>query len=190
MALAPSETLRSLHEIFEGRRHTAYFDDVGMLTIGIGHTNANSPRFRAGEVWTDDQINEAWRSDVAAASASVARNVADGCPQAAFDVLTDLVFNCGSTVMAGKVGRFAAQGEWEKSRRHVLDWINGGGVPLLGLIRRRIAGYVMWGGGDWREVAQAQCSSGNLAPLNDVIGKHSLQVARVNGRLRILRVGG
>lgn len=61
-------TLQSMLERDEGREHSAYPDPLTRgdpWTIGIGHTG---PEVHQGLVWTDDQIDAAFASDVAIAT--------------------------------------------------------------------------------------------------------------------------
>lgn len=188
--MVPSDNLRRLHEAMEGREHDAYRDSGGVLTIGIGHTNeARTRAFTAGERWDDSTIDTVWRLDVSSAAAQVSRALPNDCPQGVFDAMVDLVFNIGPAPLMGRVGRLAAQGRYGEARPHVLDWhyarVKGKLVPLLGLIRRRILGYVVWGGGDWRPIASAPCNSDSLAPFNAAIAHLGLRV--LAGPLRIQR---
>ena len=75
----------------EGKRNEAYLDSKGIVTIGVGHVD---PTVQLGDVWTDEQVAEALRKDLA---------WVDGCmalvtvPLMAFqsDALRSFIFNIG-----------------------------------------------------------------------------------------------
>lgn len=178
--MTPSDELRHFHEAMENRSNTAYTCPAGVLTIGIGHTRAMRPSFGPNDCWDDSKVDTVWRLDVSDAAAQVSRALPSGCPQGVFDALVDMVFNIGPAPLTGKVGRLAAQGKYDEARPHILDWhksrVNGVLTPLLGLIRRRVLNYAMWGGDDWRPIASAPCSSRDLAPFNAAIAHLGLRV--------------
>lgn len=126
----------ALTESFEGCRLESYPDQVGVWTIGYGHTKGVAE----GMTCTQAQAEQWLTEDVAGAEDSVARLVHIALSQQEFDALVDFTFNLG-------VGNFAsstllkklnardiegAAGEFEK-------WDRAGGQVVAGLLRRRQA---------------------------------------------------
>jgi len=76
----------------EGVRHKAYKDTKGILTIGVGHTG---PEVVAGLVWTDKQVQDTLRKDVAKCEACINYNVKVALTQNQYDALVSFIFNVG-----------------------------------------------------------------------------------------------
>lgn len=127
----------ALTERFEGCQLSAYQDQVGVWTIGYGHTG---PDVVPGMKITMDQAQVLLRQDVSSAAMCVNRVVNVPLTQQEFDALVDFVFNLGSSAFEGSTmlrllnsGNFtAAAGEFQK-------WDHAGGVVVAGLLRRREA---------------------------------------------------
>lgn len=127
----------SLTEQFEGCRLTAYQDQVGVWTIGYGHTGADvAPELTI----TQEQAEVLLAQDVGSAAACVNRVVAIQLSQSEFDALVDFVFNLGSGAFTGSTllrdlnaGNFAAAADQFDS------WDHAGGAVVAGLLRRRQA---------------------------------------------------
>lgn len=125
-----------LTERFEGCRLIAYQDQVGVWTIGYGHTRGVCE----GMTCTQAQA-EAWLlEDMRLCEACVNENVSISLTQGQFDALTDFCFNLGchalkcSTLLQllNKSNFAAAAKEFEK-------WDHAGGKEIAGLLRRRQA---------------------------------------------------
>ena len=82
---------------FEGLRLSAYADQVGVWTIGYGHTGQG---VHAGLTITQDQADAFLESDVAGSVACVNRLVTSEINQNQFDALVDFVFNLGCASLA------------------------------------------------------------------------------------------
>jgi lysozyme len=127
----------NLTEQFEGLRLDAYQDQVGVWTIGYGHTG---PDVHPGLTITQEQANSLLMQDTQSAAAAVNRLVTVALNQDEFDALVDFVFNLGEGALAGSTllkllnaGNFAgAAGEFPK-------WCHAGGQVVPGLVRRRAA---------------------------------------------------
>jgi lysozyme len=127
----------ALTEQFEGCQLNAYQDQVGIWTIGYGHTGAE---VIAGLTITEAQAEAYLAADVASAAACVNRQVIVQLNQEEFDALVDFVFNLGAGAFGGSTllremnaGNFAAAAaQFEK-------WDRAGGVVVAGLLRRRQA---------------------------------------------------
>jgi len=79
-------------EVREGKRHRAYLDTKGIPTIGVGHTG---PEVYLGLVWTDQQIEDALRDDVAECENAINKYVYVPLTQNQFDALVSFTFNVG-----------------------------------------------------------------------------------------------
>ncbi len=127
----------NLTEQFEGCRLCAYRDQVGVLTIGYGHTGAD---VTSGLTITQQQAEALLSKDILSAATCVNNAVKVPLTQCEFDALVDFVFNLGagaftrSTLLAdlnaGDTAAAAAQFD---------SWDRAGGVAVAGLLRRRQA---------------------------------------------------
>jgi lysozyme len=127
----------ALTEQWEGCRLTAYQDQVGVWTIGYGHTGAD---VTSGLTITRQQAEALLAKDVLAAARCVNTMVKLQLTQYEFDALVDFVFNLGtgafvrSTLLtalnAGNIAAAAAQ---------FASWDRAGGIVVAGLLRRRQA---------------------------------------------------
>ena len=122
---------------FEGVRHEAYQDSVGIWTIGVGHTG---PDVCKGLLWTDEQIDFALRVDVADAERCVTQHVTLDLSQEQFDALVSFVFNLGCGAFRGsKLLKLLNAGEVDAAGAQFSRWNKAAGMELAGLTRRRIA---------------------------------------------------
>ncbi len=76
----------------EGKRNAVYLDSVGVPTVGYGHTG---PDVRMGDVWTDEQVEEAFAKDLERFENAVNAAVHVPIPQHAFDALVSFAYNVG-----------------------------------------------------------------------------------------------
>jgi lysozyme len=122
---------------FEGLRLTAYQDQVGVWTVGYGHTGSE---VHGGLVITQDQADILLHSDVAGAVACVNRAVTANIFQSHFDALVDFVFNLGCGRLLGStLLRHVNAGEFDLAAPQFLLWDHAGGVVVQGLLKRRQA---------------------------------------------------
>lgn len=126
----------SLTEGFEGVRLTSYQDQVGVWTIGYGHTKG------VADGMTCDQAQaEQWLlDDVAEAEAAVNHLVHIALSQEEFDALVDFTFNLGignfaSSTLLKKLNDRDIQGAIDE----FVKWDRAGGIEVAGLLRRRQA---------------------------------------------------
>jgi lysozyme len=122
---------------YEGLRLKAYRDAVGVLTIGWGHTGKD---VREGMTITQNEAEELLRIDLQKFEAAVKRLVKVQLTQSQFDALVSFTFNLGEYALERSTllellnkGQFAAAGD------QFGRWVNAGGKPLPGLVRRRAA---------------------------------------------------
>lgn len=86
----------------EGMELTAYWDSVGVLTIGIGHTsNAGPPTVYEGMTITEDEAWEIFRDDNARFREECIGLVTAPVYQHEFDCLASFIFNIGTTQFTG-----------------------------------------------------------------------------------------
>lgn len=127
----------NLTEEFEGLRLTAYQDQVGVWTIGYGHTGSD---VHAGLTITRDQANTLLMQDTASAAAAVNRLVTVALNQDEFDALVDFVFNLGQNAFAGsRLLRKLNAGDFVGAAAEFPKWDHAGGQVVPGLLRRREA---------------------------------------------------
>ena len=127
----------SLTEQFEGCRLTAYQDQVGVWTIGYGHTGAD---VTPGLTLTLDQAQTLLAQDVSDAAACVNEVVTVRLSQEEFDALVDFVFNLGKGAFKGStLLRHLNAGELSAAAAQIDLWDRAGGTVVAGLLRRREA---------------------------------------------------
>jgi lysozyme len=135
----------SLTEQFEGCALSAYQDQVGVWTIGYGHTGQD---VRCGLNITQEGAETLLSQDVASAAGCVNKLVTIELSQPEFDALVDFVFNLGSGAFASSTllkklnsgDTAAAAAEFDK-------WDHAGGQIVAGLLRRREAEMTMFNAG-------------------------------------------
>ncbi len=127
----------ALTKQFEGLSLTAYQDQVGVWTIGYGHTG---PSVQGGMTITEDQATLLLQSDVAASVSCVNNAVTATISQPQFDALVDFCFNlgCGALVKSSLL-RFVNMNDFVSAAAQFLLWDHAGGVVVQGLLRRRQA---------------------------------------------------
>lgn len=127
----------ALTEQFEGCRINAYQDQVGVWTIGYGHTG---PEVVAGLTITEAQAEAYLAADVQDAVHCVNRLVTVELSQEEFDALVDFVFNLGQGAFAGStLLRELNTGSFAAAAAQFDKWDRAGGVVVAGLLRRRQA---------------------------------------------------
>lgn len=134
--LTYSQNGLKLTESFEGLRLEAYQDQVGVWTIGYGHTSGVTP----GMVCTQDQAQAWLLEDVQGASFAVNRMVTVQLNQNQFDALVDFTFNLGSGNLASStLLRLLNAGDFTGAANEFPKWNHAGGVVVDGLTKRRKA---------------------------------------------------
>jgi len=135
--LTYSATGLALTEQFEGCALTAYQDQVGVWTIGYGHTG---PEVVAGLTITQAQAQAYLAQDVSSAAACVNKVVTLPLAQDEFDALVDFVFNLGSGAFEGStLLRDLNAGNFSDAAAQFDLWDHAGGAVVAGLLRRRQA---------------------------------------------------
>lgn len=129
---------------YEGTVPKTYRDPIGIITACTGHTG---PELRMGQTFTRQQCEAMLFADLekhASALACIHQPLTDG-QTAAF---LSFAFNvgegkfCGSTLV-----RKANAGDMQGACAELSRWVNAGGKPLPGLVKRRAAERAMCEGG-------------------------------------------
>jgi lysozyme len=129
---------------FEGCELTAYQDQVGVWTIGYGHTGSGVV---SGLTVTQDQANALLVSDIAAAVSYVNQVVTVPLKQYQFDALVDFAFNLGRAALGSStLLRLVNTGDFAGAAAQFPLWDHAGGQVVPGLLRRRQAEQVMFEG--------------------------------------------
>src|SRR5277367_6300434 len=132
-----SNTGLTLTKKFEGLKLNAYQDQVGVWTIGYGHTG---PTVHGGLIITQDQADQLLQSDIASSVACVNRAVNSAINQNQFDALVDFVFNLGcAALLSSTLLRDVNAGNFTAATQQFLRWDHARGVVISGLLRRRQA---------------------------------------------------
>jgi lysozyme len=127
----------TLTKKFEGLKLNSYQDQVGVWTIGYGHTG---PTVHGGLTITQDQADQLLQSDVAASVACVNRAVTAAISQNQFDALVDFVFNLGcAALLSSTLLRDVNASNFAAAAQQFLLWDHAKGVVIAGLLQRRQA---------------------------------------------------
>jgi lysozyme len=125
----------------EGIRLNSYLDQVGVWTIGVGHTG---PELHGGITWTREKVMEVFRADVARFAAAVTKLVGAALKPHEFDALVSFAFNVGtgnfaSSTLLRKLNALDYRGAGEQFSRWNKGKINGvlTELPVLTARRRR-----------------------------------------------------
>ncbi len=119
----------------EGLRLQAYFDAVGVRTIGWGHVTKNGPA-----LITEADAEQLLARDLVTAWDAVRRNVRVTLTQGQVDALTSFVFNLGENNLAkSTLLRLVNLGVMDEAARQFERWTMAGGNVLPGLVKRREA---------------------------------------------------
>ena len=139
---------------YEGCRNKPYLCPASIWTIGYGHVLyqeqirlpvANRKEFplrmEDNRVWSKDEINKLFETDVGTFERGVFRLVPGVVGrQGAFDALVSFAFNAGlGNLQRSQIRMRANRGDWQGAADALMDWTKGGGKVLPGLVKRREA---------------------------------------------------
>jgi lysozyme len=131
-----SQSGLQLTERFEGCRLVAYQDQVGVWTIGFGHTRG----VYAGMTCTQAQAEQWLQEDTAICEQNVNQHVRISITQSEFDALCDFSFNLGCAALDGSsLLRLLNTGNFAGAAKAFEQWDHAGGKVVAGLLRRRLA---------------------------------------------------
>jgi lysozyme len=160
---------------WEGVVLTPYYDIAGILTNGIGHTNAaGGAKVVRGEKWTRDYAFKVFRDDLSRsyAPAVFSRFAGTRLTQAAFDAFTSHHFNTGAVKTASYVDAFK-RGDMADAKTRFLSWdkarVKGKLQPVAGLTRRRREEWAMAELGQYPAGVKSPpaATAGGPAPVQD-----------------------
>ena len=139
IAIVAPLTMRS-----EGEVRQTYHDPVNIPTICYGHTG---PDVQMGRRATADECKALLEQDLAAALADVDR-CTPGLPMGPRAAMTDFVYNVGGAkYCASTMARKLRAGDLAGGCAELSRWVNAGGRPLPGLVKRRAAERALCEGG-------------------------------------------
>jgi lysozyme len=125
----------------------AYFDPVGVLTIGWGHTNHHGRQFDASSVWTQQECDDVFREDMRGFEVAVNRFVKVPLTQNQFDALVSFCYNCGAgNFSAATLLKLVNLRDFASAAKEFGKWTKAKGVVLKGLVRRRAAEALLFQG--------------------------------------------
>ena len=128
----------------EGCKLTAYFDVVGVLTIGYGSTlNVNK-----GETITQEEAEALLIADIQRICEPCIEAYVDvALTQGQYDALTSFIFNLGCKAFRGSTLRkMLNDGDYHGASWQFNRWIHAGGKVLPGLAARRSKESAMFSG--------------------------------------------
>ena len=136
----------ALTEEFEGCRLTAYQDQVGVWTIGYGHTG---PDVEPGLTISLDQAQALLAEDVRSAVECVNNSVTVNLIQEEFDALVDFAYNVGNGAFKGsRMLHILNSGDYAGAAAQFQRWDHVGDTVSPGLLRRRQAEAALFNSGN------------------------------------------
>jgi lysozyme len=122
---------------FEGCRLSAYLDQGGLVTIGVGHTG---PEVHLGQTITQAEAEQLLSQDLSSAEDAVTRLVSVPLNDNQFGALVSFVFNVGAGNFASStLLKLLNAGLVNEAAEQFVRWDHVAGVSSLGLLRRRQA---------------------------------------------------
>lgn len=126
---------------YEGLRLSAYLDRAAIATIGYGHTSG----VKMGDICTAEDADCWLVQDLATAESAVSRLVKVPLNDNQFSALVSFTFNTGQGRLAGStLLKKLNLGDFHSVPGELAKWINVGGAPASGLVRRRAAETALW----------------------------------------------
>lgn len=158
---------------FEGCELTAYDDGVGVWTIGYGHTAGVIP----GMSVTQSDAEEFLRKDLEIFESYVKDLVDVEVTSDQFSALVCFCYNVGPEGFGGStLLKLLNTGDVEGAVHQFPRWNKGGGKPMLGLTRRRLAEQALFRSLPW-EFALTYDGSVEVLGASEVLGSRSLRLA-------------
>lgn len=132
-----NQTGINLIKQFEGLRLAAYYDSVGVLSIGYGHTGKD---VTPGKTITLAEAERLLRDDLIYFETGVSQLVKVRLTANQFAALVSFSYNVGLTALKeSTLLRKLNAKDYQGAADELLRWNKAGGKPLLGLTRRREA---------------------------------------------------
>ena len=141
------QAFESCERALGGGKFRAYYDPVGVLTIGWGHTNHLGQAFDEDTVWTQQECDGAFRNDMKYFEAAVTKLVKVPLNQNQFDALVSFSYNCGETNLAqSTLLKLVNVGDFAGAAKEFGKWVKAKGIVLKGLVRRRASEALLFQG--------------------------------------------
>ena len=136
MTMRVSDEGIGMIKAFESCRTTAYYDSVGVLTIGYGCTTDVAPGMKITQVQAEERL----KLDLKDAEAAVNLLVVVPLSQNEYDALVSFTFNLGQGALRrSTLLKLLNQSDYEGASREFSVWCKADGKLLPGLLRRRRA---------------------------------------------------
>jgi lysozyme len=122
---------------FEGCRLSTYIDQVGILTIGYGHTG---PEIKFDMTISKEKADELLSEDLGKFERGVTNLLETQINDNQFSALVSFSYNLGLNSLAkSTLLKYVNASEFEKASEEFLKWAHAGGKENPGLLRRREA---------------------------------------------------
>jgi len=132
---------------FEGCRLDAYDDGVGVWTIGYGHTKG----IHEGMTITQAQAEQFLQEDLEIFESYVEDGIQVDVNEDQFSALVCFCFNVGPEAFGSStLLRKLNAGDYQGAAEQFPVWNKGGGEPMLGLTRRRLAEQALFFSKFWQ----------------------------------------
>lgn len=127
-----------LVKYYEGCYLNAYQDVVGVWTIGYGHTKGV---YRGQRLANEREAHNILKADLDEHMKLPKQDLTGDMNQNQYDALCSFAFNLGTGIFRNNRNLLDAinSGNWHEASRIMNLFVNAGGKPYLGLIRRRRA---------------------------------------------------
>lgn len=134
--LAAAAIAAPLVATYEGTVNKGYADPVGIPTACTGHTGG----VVVGKPYTDDQCMMFLVQDLAKHGAAIAPCINRPIPDKTRAAFTSFAFNVGPAAFCkSTMARKVNAGDLAGACAELSKWVNAGGKPLPGLVKRRWA---------------------------------------------------
>lgn len=109
---------------FEGKRHKAYRDSRGLLTIGVGHLIKPNEQWMITATLTDEQVEDLFKSDLRWCDDAVATSVRVSLNQNQMDALYSLCFNIGADhFKQSEVVQHLNKNDYNRAANAFMNWV-------------------------------------------------------------------
>jgi lysozyme len=141
ITMAVNKETLELIKTFEGLELIAYYDPVGVLTIGYGHTNmAGPPKIVPGMRITAQEASDILMNDLKKYEAAVSKHVKVPLNQNQYGALVSFTYNLGEgNLSKSTLVKKLNVKDYEGAANEFPKWNKAGGKVLKGLVRRRAA---------------------------------------------------
>lgn len=135
----------------EGSHNAAYIDQAGIPTICVGHVSDKEFPFKMGDVWTDEQCEDALNHDLQETQDAIDRYVKVPLTDYQESALRSFIFNIGvGGFKSSTLLRELNKGNYDAVPYQMSRWnkvtINGRKVVSRGLVNRRNDEIKEWNG--------------------------------------------